>query len=479
ALAIFDRDLNYLALSRQWREDFGLGNGDYIGECQYDVMPETRLHWTHRFERCLIGETLSSPGAVLVRKDGKRQSVSWELRPWMDDAGRIGGVVMITRTLAHDEARQSARLRDIAMDSALSPLAMLNIKGEITYANQAFAELVGAESPKEVTGIRGDEFWRPQEDGADVWTALIDSGKWIGTTDLRRFDGGIRSVQITANLIHDEKQQARGVIASLVDITEQKRTEAALSETERRLATVIESLPGGVVFRCRHDACLTMELLSGSTKDLFGFPAEAIIGNRKVSFSSLIFSDDQARVHREIGDALADGRSFHVIYRIRTKDGAVKWMLQQGNPLFSEDGGVDALEGVIIDITAQVTAEHTIRQEKERAEQYLDVAASIILALDQRGRVTLFNRKGMEVCGYSEQELLGKNWFDVMHLPENRLEAKSEFHQMIRQDADDPIYLESEIRTKSGEQKFIGWTLNRIRDERGDVNGLLGSGEDL
>jgi PAS domain S-box-containing protein len=123
-----------------------------------------------------------------------------------------------------------------------------------------------------------------------------------------------------------------------------------------------------------------------------------------------------------------------------------------------------------------------VQVEKERAEQYLDVAASIIVAFDTRGRVSRFNRKGCEVTGYTEAELVGKNWFDTIVELEDRAEARAAFDSLVRNGGSTTSatnYIETAIATSDGGRRVIGWNLSSINDAQGNVTGVLGSGEDL
>jgi PAS domain S-box-containing protein len=93
-----------------------------------------------------------------------------------------------------------------------------------------------------------------------------------------------------------------------------------------------------------------------------------------------------------------------------TKDGSIVPVYISAAP-FTVDG-VDMIMGLFRDITWQKKAEQALKEERDKAKNYLDIAGVIILAINAEGYITLINKKGCEVLGYKEEEIIGKNWFD-------------------------------------------------------------------
>ena len=94
AVAMFDRQMRYLAVSGRFVADFRLGERDLIGRSHYDVFPEIPERWRRVHERCLAGAVERSDGEPFHRADGKIDWVRWEIRPWRDSAGEIGGLIL-------------------------------------------------------------------------------------------------------------------------------------------------------------------------------------------------------------------------------------------------------------------------------------------------------------------------------------------------------------------------------------------------
>ncbi|CCQ73888.1 PAS domain-containing sensor histidine kinase [Magnetospira sp. QH-2] len=142
----------------------------------------------------------------------------------------------------------------------------------------------------------------------------------------------------------------------------------------------------------------------------------------------------------------------------------------------TREGGIAA---TYMDITLEKVAAERIRKEKETAETYLAIAGTIILALDALGRVTLINRKGCEILGRPEIEIVGQNWWDLALPTAERTRVWEMFSSVMAREIDLPDYFENEIVTKNGERRLVAWHNAIIPDKEGRPAGTLSSGEDI
>jgi PAS domain S-box-containing protein len=129
------------------------------------------------------------------------------------------------------------------------------------------------------------------------------------------------------------------------------------------------------------------------------------------------------------------------------------------------------------DISERKKNEIKILEEKNRAEQYLNVVAHAILALDTEGKIILLNKKGYQILGYEEGELTGKNWFEIC-IPENiRPEISCLFDQLIKGKLAKTH--ENLVLTKNGKLRTLLWHNSELKDQDGKLIGVLSSGEDI
>jgi PAS domain S-box-containing protein len=138
--------------------------------------------------------------------------------------------------------------------------------------------------------------------------------------------------------------------------------------------------------------------------------------------------------------------------------------------------GVERIACVTQDITERKRAHELVRQERDRAQSYLDIADVILLALDLEGRITLINRKGCATLGREASELLGRDWFETCLPPRTHGELKAFFRTLLDGEL---TALENPVLTSSGEERMIGWRNSLLRDGEGRVIGTLSWGEDI
>jgi PAS domain S-box-containing protein len=123
--------------------------------------------------------------------------------------------------------------------------------------------------------------------------------------------------------------------------------------------------------------------------------------------------------------------------------------------------------------------ERKVREEKNKLQNYLDIAGVILVAIDANQNVSLINKKGCEILGYGEKEIIGKNWFDTF-IPERiREEVKAGFGKLTNGEVPPIEYFEKPVLTKTGEERMIAWYNAVLRDEQGNGVSTLSSGEDI
>ncbi|MBD3348387.1 MAG: GAF domain-containing protein, partial [Candidatus Eisenbacteria bacterium] len=120
-----------------------------------------------------------------------------------------------------------------------------------------------------------------------------------------------------------------------------------------------------------------------------------------------------------------------------------------------------------------------LEEERDRARDYLDIAGSIIVAIDPDERVSMINRAGCEVLECSEDEAVGANWFQTFIPSDERERVRKIFHELLDGQIQAHGTVENEVLTATGKRRWIAWH-NALRyDAAGDVVGTLGSGEDI
>jgi two-component system sensor kinase FixL len=131
AIAMFDREMRYLAASRRFVEDYRLPSADLIGRSHYDLFPELPERWREVNRRCLAGATERSEGEAFPRADGKIDWVRWEIRPWYESDARIGGLVLFSEVVTQ---QREAETRVQELQSELLHVSRLSAMGQMGAA---------------------------------------------------------------------------------------------------------------------------------------------------------------------------------------------------------------------------------------------------------------------------------------------------------------------------------------------------------
>ena len=204
-------------------------------------------------------------------------------------------------------------------------------------------------------------------------------------------------------VITDESGEVVALFTQFQDVTDRE-------ESNRRLETLVDNLPG-MVYRCRIDHGWPMELVGGEYKGLTGYEAGALTNGDVLFETEITHPDDRERVRSEIGRAIENGNSFEVTYRIRTKDGALKWVLERGQGVFSSDGELGALEGFITDVTDQKRHVRKLRENNAVLSTLLEALPMGVLVEDEERTIVAANSTLIDLFGLdvSEDQLLGRD----------------------------------------------------------------------
>jgi PAS domain S-box-containing protein len=182
--------------------------------------------------------------------------------------------------------------------------------------------------------------------------------------------GGSAGMPLAAPRFQGELEGLRASLDDMIRLLHGRYD--ALQESQRTLSTLLSNLPG-VAYRCRNDPDWTMEIVSDACRELTGYATEELIENRKTSYGRLIHPDERGRVWDEVQACLREHRPFELTYRIRTADGAEKWVWERGRGVYGPDGVLMALEGFINDVTARHRAEEerqgaVLREQRARED---------------------------------------------------------------------------------------------------------------
>ena len=269
---------------------------------------------------------------------------------------------------------------------------------------------------------------------------------------------------IEAAISHIDVDGKKYYTVILRDITERKRAEDLLQESQRQLTTLIGNLPG-YVYRCRNDRGWIFEYLSDGVSDLTGYTMEEYLVQRTIAYGTTTHPGDRERVRQDVLAALEQHRPFELTYRILTKAGEVKWVWERGEGIYAQDGALSYLEGFITDVTERKRAEHLLRQSEERYRRLIAVSPYAIL-VDRGDHIIFANDQAIKLFGaVKAEEVLEKSPMDLFHADDHDV-VRERIRELFEGTAQGPM-LEGTIVTLGGKAVDVEVSGARFVDEEG------------
>lgn len=337
----------------------------------------------------------------------------------------------IERTRTHNLLISREERYRLLFDKAADLIAIIDPQGKVLDTNNIFEEETGYKR----TDIIGANVF---ESGfltskSSVSTAFYLSKILLGS-EVPIFE--IEFIKKDASLITyelrgvpiEEKNELIGVQVILRNVSERKKTEAKLHQSEKQLSYLMSNLPG-MAYRCKYDSDWTMEFVSQGCFELTGYFREDLILNNKVAYAELIHPEDKENVFVTIRESVNKNIPYQLIYRIRTKDGFDKWVWEKGSAQISKRGKVESLEGFVSDISSRINAEVALKESEELYRKLIATLPDIIAITDVNGNIIFMNEIGIKFSGYSNFEDIKNEHFLKFIADEDKARVTNDFNE--------------------------------------------------
>ncbi|MCK4814985.1 PAS domain S-box protein, partial [bacterium] len=347
-----------------------------------------------------------------------------------------------------------------------------NREGDIIGLNPAMLEITGY-SLEEAKKVNILNMCVDPNEGLKLRTILNKEGKVKNfETQLKRKDGSI--YQALMNCRQTKIGENDVNLCTIFDQTSSKELEKAIRESKEKFQKIFEEGPLGMsVLNYDFDYIDVNPALC----KMLGYTREELL---TMTFSDITHPEDienDLKLSKKLFD---EEISIHKIEkRYIKKDGSILNVKISASVIHDDKGKFLYGVGMIEDYTEQKQIKEEILREKKTAQNYLDIVGVMLIAIDEQQRITLINKKGSSLLGYDENEILGKNWFDSF-IPERlREEIKTVFQKLMLGEIDPVEYYENPVVTRRGEEYLIAWHNTVIRNEQGNITGILSSGLDI
>ena len=234
AIAMFDQDMRYLAVSKRWLSQYKIEHTNIIGELHFERFPRDQKKFSQALTNCLIGNTEKCTQDSNVDEDGKIEWTSWEMQPWFNLDGVIGGVIIFRDVITEHinaicKSKHTEQQMRMLAEKVPALFSYVDQKLKVHFQNNLFKSLFISNTDSQGTSYLADHFDK------QTWEKLLPRIEKVLTGETVNFiekipdkNGVYRWLSIIFTPDINEKKTIQGFLILMSDITEQKKYENAL-----------------------------------------------------------------------------------------------------------------------------------------------------------------------------------------------------------------------------------------------------------
>ena len=351
------------------------------------------------------------------------------------------------------------------IEASLDPLVTISTDGKIMDVNKA-TELVTGVSREQLIGSDFSEYFTEPEKAREGYQEVFSKG-FVKDYPLviRHTSGKVTDVLYNATVYKNEAGEVQGVFAAARDITELKRAEEALQESERKFKNMIETTPAGISISTPKGKVIEV---NPTILKLFGYSKEEF-----EKLPAITFYYDKKDRERFVEELLKKGMVADFEVKFKRRDGGVFWgsvtTIAQKTAL-----GETQFISTVMDITERKRAVEQLRAALLYARSLIEASLDPLVTISPEGKITDVNNATELVTGVSREQLIGSDFSGYFIEPEKAREGYQEvFSKGFVKDY--PLA----IRHISGKVTNVLYNATVYKNEAGEVMGVFAAARDV
>jgi PAS domain S-box-containing protein len=470
---ILERDTTITNANISGARIFGRSPGELRGARFTDLLSGPDLDCFQRFlKNIMAGDSWCECETTVHKPDGSHLFAVLQGRRLVQAEEIVLFVTDITKRRNAEVALKESeqKYKDVA-DRLAEGVFEADAAGRVTYANLKVMSSLGLSEDDLKRGLKVFDMIAPSSlalarERFDKVLEQQDMG--AGEYTLLRRDGSSFQALVHSLAVVREGQVV-GVRGILIDISERKRAETALEESEKKFRELSELLGAGIF---EADASGVLTYANPHGLGMFGL-GEADLRDGFNIFD-VIMPQDQGVAAANYGRVLGHEDFGPVEYLVKKKDGTVFTILTHSTPIIRE-GQVAGVRGIVVDISDLKRTEQALRESERRFRTLLKSLHEGIWVLDKDDRTTFVNPRMTEMLGYTEEEMLGKPVYDF----NDEEWKKFTVAKMERRRQGVTEQLEGELLRKDGGRVYALFETSPILDEDGNYAGSIAGVQDI
>ncbi len=308
-----------------------------------------------------------------------------------------------------------------------------------------------------------------------LFETLLEKKNFFETEEMiYTFIGEEKQVKINVVIPDEYQENWEGCFLSFMDLSDLHKARINYEKTLELSGKIFDNLLDAI-FIVDAETVRMIDCNIASEK-IFGYSKNEMFGRK----TDLLHTSSESR--QRFGQELANqvkekGYGKFDNFPMKRKNGQIFPTDHSAVPIYNEEGEIYLWISVIRDITNQKRTEEKLKREKQMTDKFLSVARAIILVIGSDKKIRLINKKGCEIFGYKESEMLGKNFFKEFIAPEKQEKVINAYEKYITKKSEIAEYLEYPILTKENNQRIIAWYTDTINDN-GEIL-IISSGYDI
>jgi len=454
AITAYDFDGTVTDTNKKAEQLFGYSREEMVGKNVFElgVIPDDYLSRTTKTLAESADGVEERPFEFeLVRRDGSR--IITEARTLAAKRGGKLEVICIIRDITKRKQMEAElQIKENAIENSLSAVAMCDMEGKITYVNQACMKLWGWDQKEE---LLGKPYWVLLESDdvvREIARTMIERQRWEGELVGRRRDGKAVQVQVFSGIVNDDRGNPVQTISSFTDITERKRAEEALRESEEKFRRLVEEMNDGY---CVLQGSRVV-FANARSAEMFGYTREEVIGRtvQELLTPEIVSDLSGVRAKRQRGEAVPQQYETLLV----GKEGTTR-PVELGTRVI-EYAGKPALSVVVRDISERKQAEAALRRSEEHFRSLIENAQDAIVILNSDGTIRYESPSMERMTGREGKGRIGRDPLEFSH-PDDMPNVLKAFSQLLENQTTN-VHTELRLQHEDGSWRTFEVAANNL-----------------